>query len=77
MTFGHPEKTNCDNDWSFDSSEISTIWRLQHLPNASLHIFETFRGIKNASIYDLQNPNSSIICKLELVGISTFFRLEQ
>ena len=27
MTFGKTGKTDGDNDWSFDSSEISTIWR--------------------------------------------------
>ena len=38
MTFGHFEKTNDENYWSFDSSEISTIRRFLQSSNAFSHI---------------------------------------
>ena len=77
MTLGHLEKMDGENDWSFESSEISTTRRSKQTSNAISHISETFGGMNNSSIFDLENANFSIVFKLEFVGNSTFFRLEQ
>ena len=77
MTFGQFLKIDGENDWSFESSEISTIWRFSQNKNASSHIFETFGGIKNSSIFESKNIFLSIVCKLEFGAILTFWRFLQ
>lgn len=74
ILFGHSGKY--DNEFSSDSSEISTIWKL-HWQNAYSLIFETFGGTKMSLISVYEKASYSIVCKLELARISTFFRFLQ
>ena len=74
MRFEHPEKADNGIESNFDPSEISINWSFQQSENADLHIFETFGGIKIPLMYEWWNVNDSMVCKLEFVANSTFFR---
>ena len=77
MNSGHNSKADFWIDCNFDSSEISIILNFSQLKNAFSHIFVKFDGIKIVSIFEFENANFSIVCKLELVGIATLLSLEQ
>lgn len=74
MSFLHPEKDDNWIDSNFDPSDISIILSVQQSENADSHIFEIFGGIQIWSMYECSNVDGSIVCKIESVAISTFFR---
>lgn len=58
-------KTESNNFSKWEFSEISTILRLLHLPNAKLSIFLTLEGIAMHSIWVLKNAKLSINSSFE------------
>lgn len=77
MSFGFQEKVDNGNDFNFNSSVISFIFKFSQHSNANSYIFETFEGMKTLLTLDQLNDLDLIVCKLEFEEISTCVNIEQ